>query len=388
MRKKIIVLLAAALVGAGMGASLGYGPMLRYKSEGVLNMDMGTSEYKRFTELANDATSVRQFLATSPPPKMKNEGVESLINAVAKGEWHKPQPKVSKADVKELPDVVLQMEREKEKEKMQDKGGNNNRKDNAAYLGLRLTHLAHDPIEAAEMATWLGGYFKEVATREAVREQVSRWAADNRQFSDRALEQKLKYEFDIEQAKSRAIALKKIVASYPESATRESRLVVDVRKDNEKFMSPMAHLVGAESEMIEIREKANKLNREIEQQVFVEALVGDAEVALRQARSGSESVSKLAAVIADFSKKVKTDAEREKLLSLAADLSQISARFLSQAQFIAQPSVPSRPERPTPLMVIVLVGLLFTMLAATYCWRDAIFKMLKQEDSSAVSLNN
>lgn len=386
MRKKIIVLLAAALVGAGMGAFLGYGPMLRYKSEGVLNMDMGTSEYKRFTELANDATSVRQFLATSPPPKMKNEGFESLINTVIKGEWHKPQPKVSKADAKELPDVVLQME--KEKEKMQDIDGNNNRKDNAAYLGLRLTHLAHDPIEAAEVATWLGGYFKEVATREAVREQVSRWAADNRQFSDRALEQKLKYEFDIEQAKSRAIALKKIVASYPESATRESRQVVDVRKDNEKFMSPMAQLVGAESEMIEIREKTQKLNREIEQHVFAEMLVGNAEVALRQVHSGSESVSKLASVIADYSKKVKTDAEREKLLSLAANLSQISARFLSQAQFIAQPSVPSRPERPTPLMLIVLGGLLFTMLAAAYCWRDAIFKMLKQEDSNAVSLNN
>lgn len=385
-----MVLLVAAIAGAGVGALLGYGPMLRYKSEGVLNMDMGTSEYKRFTELANDATSIGQFLAVFPPPKLKSEGLESLIKEVTKGEWHKPVPKVSKADGKELSDAVLQMEREseKEKERMQERGDIKNRKDGAVYLGLRLTHMAHDPIEAAEVATWLGGYFKEVATREAVRNQVSRWAADNRQFSDRALELKLKYEFDIEQAKTRALALKKIVASYPESAARESRQVVDVRKDNEKFMSPMAQLVGAESEMIEIREKTQKLNREIEQQAFAAALVGDAEVALRQVRSGSESVSKLATVIADFSKKVKTDAEREKLLSLAADLSQITARFLSQAQFIAQPSVPSRPERPSPLMLIVLVGFLFALLAAAFSWRDAIFKLLKQEDSSAVSLHS
>lgn len=391
MRKKIMVLLVAAVAGAGVGALLGYGPMLRYKSEGVLNMDMGTGEYKRFTELANDATSIGQFLAVFSPPKLKSEGLESLIKEVTKGEWHKPVPKVSKADGKELSDAVLQMEREnekeKEKERMQERGDIKNRKDGAVYLGLRLTHMAHDPIEAAEVATWLGDYFKEVATREAVRNQVSRWAADNRQFSDRALELKLRYEFEIEQAKTRALALKKIVASYPESAARESRQVVDVRKDNEKFMSPMAQLVGAESEMIEIREKTQKLNREIEQQAFAAALVGDAEVALRQVRSGSESVSKLAAVIADFSKKVKTDAEREKLLSLAADMSQITARFLSQAQFIAQPSVPSRPERPSPLMLIVLVGFLFALLAAAFSWRDAIFKLLKQEDSSAVSLN-
>ena len=377
MQKKIIILLIATAVGAGLGALLGFGPMLRYKSEGVLNMDMGTSEYKRFTELANDASSASQFLAAFPPPQIHNGGVDALLKSIIKGEWHKALPKVSKADAKELTDAVLQMERESEK--AQGKTGAKSFKDNAVYLGLRLTHSASDPMEAAEMTTWLGGYFKEVATREAVREQVSRWTADNRQFSDRALEQKLKYEFDIEQAKNRAIALKKIVAQYPESSGRESRQVIDVRKDNEKFMSPLAQLVGAESELIDIGEKTKKLDREIEQQAFAGGLLKEAELALKQARSGSESVSKLASVIADYSKKVKTDAEREKLLSLAADLSQISARFLSQAQFIAQPSVPSRPERPTPLMYMVLMGGFFAVLAALYIWRKVIINLLKQD---------
>ena len=370
MQKKIIILLIAATAGAGLGALLGNGPQLRYKSEGILNMDMGISEYKRFTKLANDANSVVQFLAVYPPQKMNNGGVNSLVNTVAKGEWHKALPKVSKTDAKEIPEVVLQMERdsEKEKEKTQGKNGVKGLKDNSVYLGLRLTHTAADPVEAAEMTTWLGSYFKEVATREAVREQVSRWAADNRQFSDRALEQKLKFEFDTEQVKNRALALKKIVAQYPETSGRDSRQVIDVRKDNEKFMSPLAQLVGAESELIEITEKTQKLIREIEQQAFAGGLLKEAELALKQSRSGSESVGKLAAVIADYSKKVKTDAEREKLLSLAADLSQISARFLSQAQFIAQPSVPSRPERPTPLLYTVFMGLLFAMIAVVYVW--------------------
>jgi hypothetical protein len=384
MQKKIIILLIAATAGAGLGALLGYGPMLRYKSEGVLNMEMGTSEYKRFTELANDESSARQFLEAFPPPKMHNGGVDALMKAVVKGEWHKALPKVSKVDAKEIPDAVLQMERdsekEKEKEKAQGKTGVKSLKDNAVYLGLRLTHSASDPLEAAEMTTWLGSYFKEVATREAVREQLSRWTADNRQFSDRALEQKLKYEFDIEQAKSRALALKKIVAQYPETSARESRQVIDVRKDNEKFMSPFAQLVGAESELIEITEKTQKLNREIEQQAFAGGLLKEAELALKQARSGSESVGKLAAVIAEYSKKVKTDAEREKLLSLAADLSQISARFMSQAQFIAQPYVPSRPERPTPLMYMVLIAFLFVIFAAIYCWKNDILKLLRDNN--------
>jgi hypothetical protein len=389
MQKKIISIVVAGVVGASVGALLGNGPQLRYKSEGILNMDMGISEYKRFTELANDANSVGQFLAAYPPQKMNNGGVNVLVNTVAMGEWHKALPKVSKTDAKEIPDVVLQMERDsekdkdKEKDKTQGKNGVKSLKDNSVYLGLRLTHTAADPVEAAEMTTWLGGYFKEVATREAVREQVSRWAADNRQFSDRALEQKLKFEFDIEQVKNRALALKKIVAQYPETSARDTRQVIDVRKDNEKFMSPLAQLLGAESELIEITEKTQKLNREIEQQAFAGGLLKEAELALKQARSGSESVGKLAAVIAEYSKKVKTDAEREKLLSLAADLSQISARFLSQAQFIALPSVPSRPERPTPLLYTVFMGVLFAMITMVYIWRKKLINFIKQNVETA-----
>lgn len=375
MRKKMVAVVVAAVVGVGVGAVLGYGPLLHYKTEGVLSMEMGTAEYKRFAELAKDANTVRQFVDAFPPPDLDREGLDRLVRAVAIGEWHKPVPKVSKADAKELPDILLQLEQEREKAPDKER-----RTPVSVYLGLRLTHTASDPVEAANVATWLGGYFKDVATREAVRDQVLRWTAETRQFSDRALERKLKYEFDIEQAQTRVISLKKIVASYPESARREGQQVVDVRKDNEKFMSPLAQLVGAESEIIEIREKVQKLNREIEQQAFAKAMVGDAEAAVNQARSGSESVLKLSAVVTDFAKKVKTEAEREKLLSLAADVSQITARFLSQAQFVAKPSVPTNPERPRPLMVMALGGLLFALLAAALAWRKLIVKMLWQED--------
>lgn len=180
--------------------------------------------------------------------------------------WHKPVPKVSKADAKELPEMLLRME----------KAPDELRKFAVpAYLGLRLTHTAADPVEAANVAAWLGGYVKDVATHEAVRDQVARWKVENWKFSDRARERKLKHEFAIEQAQTRVAALKKIVASYPESARREGSQVVDVRKDNEKFMSPQAQLVGAESEIIEIRQKVQMLDRELEQQAFTQILLGE-----------------------------------------------------------------------------------------------------------------
>lgn len=375
MRKKVVAVLVAMVVGAGVGAALGYGPLLRYKSEGVLSMEIGTAEYKRFAELAVDGHTVQQYVGVVPPPGLDPSQVEKLVRDMPRGEWLMPVPKVSKVDAKQLPDILLQIEQEREKLLLSKEGKEGKA---SVYLGVQLSYSAPDPHQAAGVAGWLGAYFKDVATRETVRDQVSRWAADNRQFSDRALERKLKYEFDIEQAQNRVAALKKVMSSYPDVARRENQQVVDVRKDNEKFMSPVAQLVGAESEMIDIREKLQRLDREMEQQAFAKALITDAQAALGQARSGSESVLKLADVIVRFSKETNTEAQREKLSSLAADMSSISARFLSQAQFIAQPSVPSRPERPRPLMVIALVAVLAGVLAVLWAWRDALVQLLRE----------
>ena len=381
MKKKVMFVAMAALLGAGMGAGLGYGPLLKYKTEGVLSMEMGTSEYKRFSELANDATTAKQYVAVFPPPDLKGVELERLIRTIALGGWHKPVPKVSRADAKELPNVLLQLEQEREKNQEPRVQPMERRLPVTVYLGLRLTHTAPEPQQVANIASWLGDYFKDVATREAVREQVSRWKAENRQFSDRALERKLKFEFDIQQAQTRAAALKTIVAAYPDAARRDSQQVVDVRKDNEKFMSPMSQLVGAESEVIDIRERLQKLDREIEQQSFVKSLVLEADTAANNAQSGNDSVRQLSGVITEASKKVKTEAEREKLLSLAADLSQISARFLSQAQFVAKPSVPSLPERPTPLMVSLLLALSTAFLTALFLWRRLIIDLLWRDEA-------
>lgn len=369
MIKKIVGVGVIAVMGAAVGAMLGYGPLLRYKAEGMLSMEMGAAEYKRFAELADDSETIRQFAAVSPPPDSDNGEIHHLISQVVKGKWHNPVPKISKADAKELPDLLQQLEQQQHKQKQA-----------FVYLGLKLSHTAPVAREAANMTEWLGSYFRDAATREGVREQVSRWKAENRQFLEPALVRKLRHEFDIEQAQIRAQALRKIVTSYPDAVRGESRQVINISKDNEKFISPLAQLVGAESEIIENREKLLNLKRHIEQQAFAKELIEEAEVAVSQARSGRESVAKLSVVVSAFSKKTKTDAEREKLLSMTADIGEISSRFMTQAQFVAKPSIPSRPERPGPLMVTVLFAALFAMLGAGYFWRNSIVKLLQSDN--------
>ncbi|WP_454722534.1 MULTISPECIES: hypothetical protein [Cupriavidus] len=398
MQKKLMAVVIAAVAGAGIGAAVGYGPLLRYKSEGVLSVPMGATEYKRIAELANGADSVRQYMDVSPLPGVQNVGTERVVREVTGGDWLKPVPKISKVDAKDLPDLLLQLELEREKEQDRDQNREQNRDQNRntngrtttpppppVYLGVQIAAIASSPADAASVTTWLGAYFRDVAAREAVRDQVARWTADNIQFADRARERRLKYQFDIEQAEARAAALKRVVASYPEAGRRDASQVVDVRKENEKFISPLAQLVGAESEAIEINGKIKKLDREAEQQAFVKQLIANAETVVATSRSGNDSVTKVSAAISDFSKKATTEAEREKISALAADISQISARFLSQARFLAKPSIPMQPERPQPLMITILGAILAALIAAAIFWREALLGLMQSPGREAKS---
>ena len=270
--------MAAAVIGGCIGAVLGYGPLLNYKSEGILSVEMGILEYKRFAELANDPDAVTRYIAATPIPNLSEDQRKKLVAVVIKGGWQKPIPKVSKADSKEPPEFLIQSKQERIK----------NREVNAqlqlqlqlqlqtqpqlAYIGLRLAYANRDPEVAAGVSKWLGGYFKDVAAREAIRSQISQWTLESRQFSDRSLERKLKLAFDVEQAQTRAVSLKSLLASYPDSARRDPQQVVDVRKDKEKFMSPLSQLLAAESEVISIQEQIKKLDRDIEQQTFTKSL--------------------------------------------------------------------------------------------------------------------
>lgn len=379
LTRKMGAVLVAGALGVLAGAWLGYGPLLRYKAEGVMSMDMGVVEYKRFTELANDSLALQNFVEVNPAKGMSEASVDGLMGAVRAGQWQKAVPKVSKADAKDVPDFLLNPLKALEQDVDRDRDRESDREP-PVYFGLRITHTSAVPEDAAQGATWLGLYFKEVATKEALREKVAHWAAQNRQFFTDAMERKLKYEFQITQAQTRALALKTLVASYPTASQRDTQQVVDVRRDNEKFMSPLSQLVAAETEVINSRGQIQKLERQLEQEKFVEQLLRGMQASVDKARSGSEGVAALSQALKDLEASVKTDAEREKLLSLSAEVSKVSARYLYQAEFVAKPSVPSSPEKPGPRMFVVLVGLLFALLAALLLWHKALWRLLQQDE--------
>ena len=367
--RKALLITSCGMLAALVGFIAGKTVLQRYKSEGVLSVEMTVAEYKRFAEAASNPASLAPVLASTPIASEELLKLEKIV-LEAKGGWHTALPRLNKIEAKDIPDNVLKLELDKERDKAVSP---------RVYVGARLTASSNNPEQAASFAVWLGSYFKEVATREAIREQIFEWLAENRQFSEAAQSQKLRFAFDIEQSEIRALGLKKVLASYPELSKADGKQVVDLRKENEKFISPGSQLIGVETEIIDIREKIARIDRGIVQNTFAKKYLEDAQAALASASTGSVLVKKLSELTVTYSKKVGNEAEQEQLLTLASTISKISSRFLSQAQFVVPPPVPSRAEAPRPLLLSLIFGFFGLVGATVWLFRTRLMAQLFQQ---------
>ena len=384
MTRKLLLVLIAALIGSAVGGALGYGPLLRYKSEGVLAMDLTPAEYKRISESANAPTSLREALDTNSLPDLEASAGGRLEVTLSRGGWHSPLPKLSTADAKQIPPALLANLDSLSKATETEDPLVRLEAERALmpYLGLRLTYVAADPITAGQIANWLGDYIKDVAVGAMLRDQVAQWRADGRQFADYAVLRRQQFAFSREQTSARSKALQTLIASYPEAMQRDVSQVVDVRSDNAKYTTPLAQMVAAEREIIDIDESVRLLEREVAQEAFALPLVAAAEEALRQARTGRDAVQRVSEVFIAAAGDASNDPQRERLAAMSAQVSQLAARFLSRPHFIAAPPVPTVPERPGPHLIIVLGGVLAALLAAAWLWRDLLRRVLLEDEGT------
>lgn len=368
--------------------ALGYGLasafLLKFKSDGILTIEMSGVEYKRFTEAASSLSSLKQMFASIPPHSEEDRAAIEKMLVLDLQKWHAPLPVLSKIDTKDLPEALVKIELERSNERSNERSSELNADKTRPlkiFVGAKITATSQDADQSARIAAWLGSYFKEIATKEAMRDQLFIWLAENRQFNERAQEDKLKHNFEIEQAQTRAASLKKVLTQYPDLAKPDARQVVDIRKDNERFISPSAQLIGAETQIIDIREKITKLDRLITQQQFAQSYLVEAERTFYSANTGSGIILLFSELTKKYSARVQNEAEKEKLLSIAAKVSEISARFLSQAQFVLPPSIPNRAEAPRPLMISGILGILGFLLSLAWSFRIWIVEQLFSSNS-------
>ena len=134
-----------------------------------------------------------------------------------------------------------------------------------ALLGLELKASAHTGPIAVEIVNILAGYFTNTVLRErihlwVVAEKVG-WLSSAKNKQADVLRSRL----EIELASRRIQEMKEILVRYPEATQMDTRQVITLNAPtgSERFLSPLAQLVGAESSISHRREKILRLNRDL-----------------------------------------------------------------------------------------------------------------------------
>jgi hypothetical protein len=147
----------------------------------------------------------------------------------------------------------------------------------AALLGLELVAVAPTASMAEEMLSILAGYYTNAVLRERVRAWILAGKLDSQSPQKGLQADILRAELDIELYARRAEDMKAVLARHPDAARMDARQVVSVNaaEGGERYLSPLAQLVGAESAISQRREMIRRWQRESKQkQVLAEYFAG------------------------------------------------------------------------------------------------------------------
>ncbi len=157
-------------------------------------------------------------------------------------------------------------------------------KDAAAnvLLGLDLAADARSPELASQMIDVLAAYFTNAVVRERIRSWVLAGRADSVGAAKALQADIVRAELDIQLLERRAQDMKAILSRYPDAARMDARQVVSVNPNEggERFLSPLAQLVGFESAISQRREQIRRWERELKQKQLLAGFFDAAEQAV------------------------------------------------------------------------------------------------------------
>ena len=154
-------------------------------------------------------------------------------------------------------------------------------KDAAAttLLGLDLSTDARTESVAIDMIRLLAGFYTNAVMRERIRSWVLAGKVESLGTDQTLRAEIVRAELDIELLSQRAKDMKSILARYPDAAKMETRQLVAVTPNDggERFLSPLAQLVGLESAISQRRETIRRRDRELRQKELTGAFFKAAE---------------------------------------------------------------------------------------------------------------
>lgn len=230
--------------------------------------------------------------------------------------------------------------------------------DAVGILGFSITFKDRVAENAQARVQLMGDYIKDTMLSEDLMDTIYTKAGEakaKRQQIDNLIIQK---RLALAQASSRLEAARLIAGKYPEASKMEARQLLSTGSDNSasRYLSPMAQLVGIETEIADLKSQLTLLERDAEQNALRSEFYERVDQGTRQAKTGSallaEFVKTAQAVFAG--KDLKDDKTREIYNQFMVIAEQMRNKHISEARFVSGPTLPEYRSGPSSLALALL----------------------------------
>lgn len=255
--------------------------------------------------------------------------VAQLANDMAKENlltrWVRPVFAIARADLREIPDQP---------------------RDEANYLvAIDIEVERRSPKEAMAIAGVLGDYIRDTAILLRAREFVTgmHYKASSRLIDlDRHM---ISTRLALAQAERKQAEIVAIRERYPDTTRGEVRQVISVDKTTSRFLPPVAQLVGAESQLADLRETMRIAEWDVERSKALAAFLEPAQAIVREARSGSDLFPRLDKLMSETfdAKQLTSDPWRDAFNTLRIEIFGLKTLYFERMRFIAAPAVNEIP---------------------------------------------
>jgi len=363
-RRKITVLTVgfATLIFAGI-----FWTKCNYSSEGFLRAPHRFSEYNAHKAAFWDRETFRSYLEERK--LLDDPNGHYLLKALDERfvQAHlKPVQPLSKEDLRYIGDAKATLE-------------------TVGILGFSIAFADQTAANAQVRVQLLGDYVTDTMLSEDLQDVILTKAGESAAKKQQIDNQIIQKRLALEQAVSRLEAARSIASRYPQASRMEARQLLSTTndKDASRYLSPMAQLVGTETEIAELKSQLTLLERDAEQNALRSEFYERMKRTSHQVPTGKTLLAEFVGTARGVfqNRDLGDDKTREVYNQIMLVAEQMQTRHLTDVRFVSGPTLPENRSGPGLLALILLSLAGGAMLAGAIV---LVLDAVRQPDIGAV----
>jgi len=358
LRRQVVLLAAVFFV---LFFALSFWAGRQYSSEGFLRAPRKFAEFNVQRAAFWDRETLRRYLEANK--KLDDANGRYLLGALSErfvqAHLQAVQP-LSKDDLRYITDAKAAL-------------------DAVGILGFSISFKDQSPENAQARVQLLGDFVKDTMLSEdlqdAIYTKVGETKAKKQQIDNQIIQKRLA----LAQAAARLDAARAIAGKYPEASKMEARQLLSTGNDNDssRYLSPVAQLVGIETEIANLKSQLNLLERDAEQNALRNEFYERIDQRSRQVQTGGGLLAEFVKIGQDVFKgrNLQDDKTREVYNQIMLVAEQMRTKHISEARFVSGPTLPDTRSGPGAL-TLALLSLIggFALACAITLLLDALRK--------------